>query len=96
MIKMRRSCGNMNLKRAILFICLLSVFLFNGCHNKKDITVEIPAVTGSFDFTVLKNAKQMGFSDKFIAKLWNCDEISVYEFRKEILKFFRKIFRKEK
>ena len=25
-----------------------------GCQNKKDITVEIPAVTGSFDFTVLK------------------------------------------
>lgn len=44
----------MNLKRAILSICLLTVFLFSGCQNKKDITVEAPAVTGSFDFTVLK------------------------------------------
>lgn len=44
----------MNLKRAILSICLLTVFLFSGCQNKKDITVEAPAVTGDFDFTVLK------------------------------------------
>lgn len=51
---MRRKCRNMNLKRAILSICLLTVFLFSGCQNKKDITVEAPAVTGSFDFTVLK------------------------------------------
>lgn len=44
----------MNLKRAILSICLLTVFLFSGCQNKNDITVEAPAVTGSLDFTVLK------------------------------------------
>lgn len=44
----------MNLKRAILSICLLTVFLFSGCQNKNNMTIEIPAVTGSFDFTVLK------------------------------------------
>ena len=44
----------MNLKRAILSICLLTVFLFSGCQNKNDMTIEVPAVTGSFDFTVLK------------------------------------------
>ena len=29
-------------------------------------------------------AKKMGFSDKFIAKLWNCKEIEVYNKRKEM------------
>ena len=51
---MRRKGRNMNLKRAILSICLLTVFLFSGCQNKNDITVEVPTVTGSFDFTILK------------------------------------------
>lgn len=33
------------------------------------------------DKEVLKKAKAMGFSDKFIAKLWNVDEIEVYNQR---------------
>ncbi|MED3725063.1 carbamoyl-phosphate synthase large subunit [Priestia endophytica] len=35
------------------------------------------------DYTVLKKAKEMGFSDKEIAKLWETSERDVYEFRKE-------------
>ena len=35
------------------------------------------------DIKTLKEAKIMGFSDKFIAKLWNVSEISVYETRKK-------------
>ncbi len=35
------------------------------------------------DEAVLKEAKTMGFGDKFIAKLWNMAEIDVYNFRKE-------------
>ncbi|MGG0382294.1 carbamoyl-phosphate synthase large subunit [Priestia filamentosa] len=35
------------------------------------------------DYTVLKKAKEMGFSDKEIAKLWKTSERDVYEFRKE-------------
>ncbi len=35
------------------------------------------------DLEVLKDAKVMGFSDKFIAKLWNKTEIEVYNLRKE-------------
>ncbi len=31
----------------------------------------------------LKAAKQMGFADAYVAKLWKTDEISVYKFRKE-------------
>ncbi len=33
---------------------------------------------------VLKEAKKMGFSDKFVAKLWGCQELDVYRFRHEI------------
>ncbi len=35
------------------------------------------------DTDALKGAKMMGFSDKFIAKLWNKTEIEVYNLRKE-------------
>ncbi len=34
------------------------------------------------DVTALGAAKTMGFSDKYIAKLWNTDELSVYNLRK--------------
>ncbi len=36
-----------------------------------------------FDARALGAAKTMGFSDKFIARLWNTDELSVYNFRLE-------------
>ncbi len=35
------------------------------------------------DIEVLKAAKKMGFGDKFIAKLWNLNEIDIYNLRKE-------------
>jgi len=35
------------------------------------------------DLTTLKAAKTLGFSDKFIARLWNTDELSVFQMRKE-------------
>lgn len=37
------------------------------------------------DLEVLKIAKTMGFSDKYISKLWEVDEIDVYNLRKEKL-----------
>ena len=40
-------------------------------------------VAASRDLEVLKEAKHMGFSDKFIAKLWGVKEIEVYNLRKE-------------
>ena len=36
------------------------------------------------DAEVLTKAKKMGFGDKYIAKLWNCTELDVYHFRKQI------------
>ena len=35
------------------------------------------------DLEVLKEAKKMGFGDRYIAKLWNQDELSVFNLRKE-------------
>ena len=35
------------------------------------------------DFETLKKAKQMGFSDKYVARLWKCNELDVYKQRKE-------------
>ena len=35
------------------------------------------------DVNLLKEAKEMGFADKYIAKLWNVSELEVYNFRKE-------------
>ena len=40
-------------------------------------------VAASRDLEVFKAAKAMGFSDKFIAKLWKCKEIEVYALRKQ-------------
>ena len=42
---------------------------------------------------VLKSAKDMGFSDKFIAKLWGTSELDVYNFRHEngIIPVFRMV-----
>jgi len=35
------------------------------------------------DLQTLTVAKKMGFSDKYIARLWKCDELDVYKMRKE-------------
>ena len=35
------------------------------------------------DFETLKKAKKMGFSDKYVARLWKCNELDVYKQRKE-------------
>ena len=37
----------------------------------------------SKEIETLTAAKKMGFSDKYIARLWKCDEIDVYNVRKE-------------
>ena len=36
------------------------------------------------DVGVLREAKQMGFADKYIAKLWNLGEIEIYEKRRKL------------
>ncbi|MBR3767225.1 MAG: carbamoyl-phosphate synthase large subunit [Clostridia bacterium] len=50
---------------------------------KKIIDLENEIKTNKEDYETLVKAKKMGFSDKFIAKLWNVSELQVYAMRKE-------------
>ncbi len=60
---------------------------------KRIIDMEISLKKSPFDLNVLKGAKQMGFSDKYVARMWECDELEVYSFRKEnkLLPVFRMV-----
>ena len=49
----------------------------------KIIAMENKLKANVMDEATLKEAKVMGFGDKFVAKLWNVAEIDVYNFRKE-------------
>ncbi|MBQ3085215.1 MAG: carbamoyl-phosphate synthase large subunit, partial [Clostridia bacterium] len=46
------------------------------------VKMEATVAAAKGDLAVLAEAKKMGFSDKFIAKLWAMKEIEVYEMRK--------------
>ena len=50
---------------------------------KRIVDMEEVLKTKVFDLETLTAAKKMGFSDKYVAKLWKCTEIEVYSFRKE-------------
>ena len=50
---------------------------------KNIVTMENELKANVKNVEVLKAAKKMGISDKFIAKLWNCPEIEVYNIRME-------------
>ena len=50
---------------------------------KKIVDMEKVLSANPFNKDVLKSAKDMGFGDKFVAKLWSCREIDVYNFRHE-------------
>ncbi len=50
---------------------------------KNIVSMERKLTNNNGCLAVLKEAKTMGFSDKFIAKLWDCKEIEVYEMRKK-------------
>ncbi len=49
----------------------------------KIIDMEKTIEANPFDLETLKEAKKMGFGDKFIARLWKKSELEVYNFRKE-------------
>ena len=50
---------------------------------KRIVDMEETLKAKPFDLETLKAAKKMGFSDKYTARLWKCDELDVYNFRKE-------------
>ena len=49
---------------------------------KKIVGMENTLAANPGDICTLRDAKKMGFSDKYIAKLWNQSEISVFNLRK--------------
>ena len=50
---------------------------------KNIIEKEKELEANAFDLETLRSAKKMGFSDKYVARLWKCTELDVYNFRKE-------------
>ncbi len=50
---------------------------------KKIVDMEELLKAKPFDLEILTAAKKMGFGDKYIARLWKCAELDVYNFRKE-------------
>lgn len=57
---------------------ITDVFI-NAIKNITDVEKELSENIN--DFEVLKKAKSLGFSDKYIAKLWNTEEIEIYNRR---------------
>ena len=62
-------------------ITKITSFFLEAIKNIIDMEENLKA--HPFDLEVLKAAKKMGFSDKYIARMWKCDELDVYNFRKE-------------
>ncbi len=50
---------------------------------KEIVDAEKKVLENKWNASVLKQAKVIGFSDKYIAKLWNVNETELYNFRKE-------------
>ena len=50
---------------------------------KKIVDMEETLKANPKDLAILTEAKKMGFSDKYVARMWKCTELDVYRFRKE-------------
>jgi len=50
---------------------------------KRIVDMEETLKAHPYDETILLAAKKMGFSDKYVARMWKCAELDVYRFRKE-------------
>ena len=62
-------------------ITKITAFFLEAIKNIIDMERELSE--NLFDYDTLVAAKKMGFSDKYIARLWKCDELDVFNFRKE-------------
>ncbi len=63
-------------------ITKITLLFLESLKRIADMEKELAANKNDAD--VLRAAKIMGFSDKFISRLWGCDEINVYEMRKTL------------
>ena len=50
---------------------------------KRIVDMEETLKANPKNLEILKAAKKMGFSDKYVARMWKCSELDVYNFRKE-------------
>ena len=50
---------------------------------KRIVDMETTLKNNVNNVDILITAKKMGFSDKYIARMWRCEEMDVYNFRKE-------------
>ena len=50
---------------------------------KNIVDMEEKLRVNAFDLETLTAAKKMGFSDKYVARMWKCQELDIYNFRKE-------------
>lgn len=50
---------------------------------KRIIDMESKLKENPRNLQILKSAKEMGFSDKYVARMWECSELDVYNFRME-------------
>jgi len=70
-------------------VCLQTIFdvtkitMFFLEKIKNIIDFEKVVKQNQMDLKIFKEAKKLGFSDKYIAKLWKKDEIEIYLYRKE-------------
>ena len=50
---------------------------------KRIVDMEETLKAHPYDLATLTAAKKMGFGDKYVARMWKCEELDVYNFRKE-------------
>ena len=62
-------------------ITKITAFFLEAIKNIIDMEKVLKA--NVFDYDTLVAAKKMGFSDKYVARLWECDELDVFNYRKE-------------
>ena len=62
-------------------VTMITSYVLETIKKITDFETVLSANVG--DIAVLCDAKRMGFSDKYIAKLWNMDEMSVWKLRLE-------------
>ena len=62
-------------------ITMITSFFLESIKNIIDMEETLKANVENVD--VLLSAKKMGFSDKYIARMWKCTEIDVFNFRKQ-------------
>jgi len=62
-------------------ITMITPFFLEAIKRIVDMEETLKANVNNLE--ILRQAKQMGFSDRYVARMWKCSELDVYKFRKE-------------